>query len=206
MAVTAGAVLALPLAWKLGDPVSMNSQSYLLKAVLLPAAGILALLVPMIGLSARRLALPALLGFSVAVGLWTNLEQTGTHTTSVSWTEYGETGFRETLAFLERHASGTVPVIRKDLAYALLRDRPDRTLDWVYTVVLRRNLADPEVAREVEKTLLRNEVVWLVIDPYCSGAASSELLSAHFEPEQRFGDFLIFKRRTPNGPTSSPLS
>ncbi len=194
LAVVLGMTCAIPLAVLLEDPLSMDGSSYLVFAMVVPAAAI-ALVSFFLDRHGRALVVPVLLGVFVAVALWTDGEQIRPYTTSVSWTEYGERGFDDTRRYLEDHLGDSVPVIRKDLAYALLKRRPGRALEWIYTERLRRGLDDPAVAQEIEEMLLEKDVSLLVIERYSRSAESSEVLRRHFEPVQRFGDFSVFRKR-----------
>ncbi len=194
-AAAVGAAWAVPLAVALPDPLLMEKPQYLLYALLVPLGGIsLTLAVPWLRTRSPLKPAVLLVGLGVCVFVWTDLEQTAGYTTSNSWSEYGEEGFSDTVDFLERHVGDAVPVIRKDLAYALQRERPERRLEWIYTAALRRDLREPGSAAATEELFLQPGVEWVVVDRYCRSVALLELLGRHFELVEKFGDFQIFGR------------
>ncbi len=206
-ALVAGVAAGVALAMLLGDPLLLSMRAYVAWAVVLPVIGAWLALrltrsIPTAGPQASSTFLLA----ALSVAVWTHVEQTAPYTTSVSWTEYGESGFSATQRFLEGDARGTVPVIRKDHAYALLRDSPNRSLEWIYTRMFRQQLGDPTVRESVAEKLSREGVEIVVLDRYSDSRAARDLVSEDFREVARHGDFSVFRRREKEPPALSDLA
>jgi hypothetical protein len=93
-ALVAGVAAGVALAMLLGDPLLLSMRAYVAWAVVLPVIGAWLALrltrsIPTAGPQASSTFLLA----ALSVAVWTHVEQTAPYTTSVSWTEYGESGF-----------------------------------------------------------------------------------------------------------------
>jgi hypothetical protein len=191
----ASIALGLLLAALLGDPLLMGGRMYLVTAVLVPIAFAYAAISALGGSLRPESRIPSVLLMAfVSVATWTQIEQTSPYTTSVSWTEYGESGFEETLRHLETHAGGTTPMIRKDLAYTRLRGAPGRSLRWSHNQAF-RNLSDPGSLAHLETELGKETIRIVVLDRYSDSRRARLALEEGFAEVVRYGDFSVFHRR-----------
>jgi hypothetical protein len=195
-AVGAGAVVAIGMALALEDPLLILSRGqYLALGLALPLAACAVLLA---GLGVRPWtgsgSVLLLLALLTASSLSLSVKQSRAYTTAVSWGgQYGERGFNETLAYLRANIGNTVPVIRKDLAYYLILDQPERQRAWVYSKIF-RDLGEPGGAEKLATVLTREDVHYLVIDRFSNPTLAPAALADCCQHVATFGDFRIFRK------------
>jgi hypothetical protein len=152
----------------------------------------------------QRTFILTMLSFLIATNISANIKQTDSYTTAVSWGEYGEKGFKETLAYLETNLGDSVPIIRKDLGYYLTINQPDRKFTWIYNRIFRGNLKDAARVEKIENTISRDEVQYIVLDPYTNRTETRDLIrdliAPYFEFIHQFGDFEIYRKSLRSGP------
>jgi hypothetical protein len=133
-----------------------------------------------------------MLSFLVATNLLLSIKQTAPYTTAASWGEYGERGFDETLDYLRANLNGSVPIIRKDLGYYLTISQPNREFTWIYNSIFRGNLKDPVRITELQDTISRDDVRYVVLDRYSNRKEASKLIGVSFSQVHKFGDFDVY--------------
>jgi hypothetical protein len=194
-AVGVGVALAVVLAVSPGDPLLMPLGRYLGWWIVVPVGLTLVLLW---ALGARCVsaagAILALVALCVGMSLSLDVKQCADYTTAVSWDEYGERGFDDTLAFLRARLGDTVPVVRKDLAYYLAVDRPERDREWIYTSIFWR-LGEPRADRRVAEALARDDVRYIVLHRYSPPEEAQPVLASCCELVETFGDFWVYRKR-----------
>jgi uncharacterized membrane protein len=206
VSIAIGLVWAVLLAFFLGDPLLLPKIRYILFVVIAPLSFCFLLLVaatksPVLS---QRTFILTMLSFLIATNISANEKQTDSYTTAVSWGEYGEKGFKETLAYLETNLGDSVPIIRKDLGYYLTINQPDRKFTWIYNRIFRGNLKDAARVEKIENTISRDEVQYIVLDPYTNRTETRDLIrdliAPYFEFIHQFGDFEIYRKSLRSGP------
>jgi hypothetical protein len=135
-----------------------------------------------------------LVALLTASSLSLSVKQSRGYATAVSWRgQYGERGFNETLAFLRAHVGDTVPVVRKDLAYYLVLDRPERRRAWIYNRIF-RDLGQPGDGQKLAQALARDDVRYLVVERFSNPTLAPAALAACCQRVVTFGDFQIFRK------------
>jgi hypothetical protein len=120
-----------------------------------------------------------------------SVQQSRGYATAVSWGgQYGERGFDETLAFLRAHVGETVPVVRKDLAYYLVLDRPEQRRAWIYSKIF-RDLGKPGGGQQLAQALVRDDVRYIVVERFSVPTLAPAALAACCRRVATFGDFQI---------------
>lgn len=152
------------------------------------AAGIVSIHVPFC--SRKYLGLTALC-FYIATNLSVGIQQTKPYTTAVSWDEYGEEGFLDTLDYLRNSVGDTVPVIRKDLAYYLTLDQQDRKFEWIYNKIFRT-----KDENTIMEEISRDDVRFIVLDSTTKPDEAASVINGNYLLVKRFGDFEVFEKST----------
>lgn len=158
-----GLLLAIALTLFLEDPLLSISDvgnkkylliKYLLWMVILPFFGSTVILaLSKVPVFSNKCFVMALLSCLIATNISLNIKQSRSYTTAVSWNEYGERSFVKTLDFLETNLDGSVPIIRKDLAYYLIINPPVDEFRWIYTEIFRGKLNDPDQLDQIKKII-----------------------------------------------------
>jgi hypothetical protein len=195
ISVLIGLIGATALALLLGDPHFMPIRQYFLFVLIVPFLICFLLLsltrLPM--LSHQRFILTILSVF-LATNISLSIKQSDSYTTAVSWGEYGEKGFADTLTYLKANLNDSVPIFRKDFGYYFTKDQPNRDFEYIYNSIFRGSL-DTSIKRDqVMETILRDDVHYIVLDQYTNIAVARELIAPHFDLIQRFGHFEIYKK------------
>jgi hypothetical protein len=132
----------------------------------------------------------------IASNVSLNIKQTRPYTTAVSWNEYGEEGFMDTLEYLKINLGASIPVIRKDFAYYLSIDQPNREYMYVYTNIFRRdNLKNVNSIYNIQSKLLTEKIKYIVLDQHANPATAKNIISPYFDYVQRFGDFTVYRKK-----------
>lgn len=136
--------------------------------------------------------LTALLSYNLAL----DFKQTAPYTTTNAWNNYGEAGLKETIAYLDGNLGKDGAIMcRKDVGYYLREMYHRPNLKW-YSVDNCLNLAPQQVNDFFLDVLKKDNILFVQIDrasvrvPYLPDS-----LMTNFFPVQRFGHFIILKKR-----------
>jgi hypothetical protein len=205
VSIILGLLFAIALTLLFEDPLLSISNvgnkkylliKYLLWMVILPLfSSIVILALTKVVVFSNKCFVMALLSCLIATNISLNIKQSRSYTTAVSWNEYGERGFVKTLDFLEANLDGSVPIIRKDLAYYLIINQPDDELRWIYTEIFRGKLIDPDKLDLIKKIISRKDVKYIVLDRYTNRSEASKIISPYFDMIHRNGDFDIYRKK-----------
>jgi len=114
----------------------------------------------------------------------------------VSWDEYGEEGFMDTLEYLKKNLGTSTPVIRKDFGYYLSLDRPNREYMYVYTSIFRGdNLKNTNGMSNIKSSILKDDIEYIVLDPHANPATAKNIISPYYDFVQKFGDFEVYRKK-----------
>jgi len=136
------------------------------------------------------------LSLLIATSVSLNIKQSRSYTTAVSWNEYGEEGFCDTLEYLNKNLGASIPVIRKDFGYYLSRDRPNKKYAYVYTSIFRaENLKNINSVSSIQSSIIKDNIQYVVLDQHANPETAKIIISPYFDYIQRFGDFYIYRKK-----------
>jgi hypothetical protein len=142
-----------------------------------------------------RIILFSLLAFILPISAGLDLNQTRAYTTSATWMNYGERGFREAVDYLRKNANPKILLIaRKDICY-YLNYRYDMDFPVYYTTTM---IKEGNISK-LDYTLSNIPIEYIVFDRISFlGRMKKEIIAVidkYFFAEKHFGDFIILKNR-----------
>ncbi len=130
----------------------------------------------------------AILGANLSV----NLKQLSPYVTSISWNNYGESGFAETADYLRQTLRpDDVPICRKDFGYYLYRDSESMYRRWINPVVI----TDMKSGDELVANITAPGVTCIVLDRYCMRRDTIPIIQQLYVVEKQIGSFYVLRRR-----------
>ena len=128
----------------------------------------------------------------VGVNLGIDWKQRASYTTSISWNNYGETGFAETVAYLKSVLrSNEVPICRKDFGFYLCEDAVPAKHSWYNPAVI----TDVKTSSELVQNITAQNVSHIVLDRYSIRPDAVQIIQKFYELDKQIGSYYILRRK-----------
>jgi hypothetical protein len=115
------------------------------------------------------------------------------YTTALSWSNYGERGFSQTVEYLANHLQPEdKAILRKDIGYYLNTRLGLPKVDVIYPVF--RGKID-EMKTEFDQINRSHKISFIVLEKYTDPSTSAELIQPYFNLDKKMGDFYIYRRK-----------
>jgi tetratricopeptide (TPR) repeat protein len=129
----------------------------------------------------------------VGVNLGIDWKQRASYTTSISWNNYGETGFAETVAYLKSVLrSNDVPICREDFGFYLCKDVSPAKHSWFNTAVI----TGVKTSSELVQNITAPGVSYIVVDGYLAYYTRPDdvkLIQEFYKLDKQIGSFSIHR-------------
>jgi hypothetical protein len=140
----------------------------------------------------HRLAYAALLAL-MPMNIYLATKQTSDYTTSLSWSNYGERGFSQTVEYLANNLrSEDKAILRKDMGYYLNMRLNLPKVEWFYPVF--RGRID-EMKNRFKAINCSHQLAFIVLDKYSNPNIAAEIIQPYFNLDRKIGDFHIYRRK-----------
>jgi len=185
--------------YKTGDYImglwSKTSFKFILSYYLPVFCVFLALCVLFRHIRKYKIILLSLLIFIYPINIGLNMNQTGEYTTSSTWLNYGERGFKDTVVYLSKKVVPGIPIFaRKDVIYYL---KEIYKIDIAFQPTTRYFLAPDK--KTIENVFKKTPVDYFIFERISSVVKADNdienILSEHFFVEKTIGDFVILKNK-----------
>jgi 4-amino-4-deoxy-L-arabinose transferase-like glycosyltransferase len=193
-------VVAFAQTWMTGDPVqhlfsgglpAMGKHNVWTFYIVGLVALLFVVKVTHVGGSLRWVTATALLAGALGSNLGLTGQQLADKVTSISWNNYGETGFRETVEYLRANLPADELVIcRKDFGFHLLTDTTDLYRRWYNPVVI----TNVRTGEELVRNITAPGVTRIVLDRYSIRQDTLPILQQFYGLEKQIGSFYVLKR------------
>jgi hypothetical protein len=140
----------------------------------------------------HRLAYAAILTL-MPMNIYLATKQISDYTTSLSWSNYGERGFAQTVEYLANHLRpDDKTILRKDLGYYLNMRRGLEKVKWFYPVF--RGEID-EMREQFDSINRSHDISFIVLEKYSNPDMAAVLIRPFFDLDKKIGDFHIYRRK-----------